>query len=303
MAFATSARHGLSYVAETAFGTTPATPSMLNLRNTSVGLNLAKDTFVSAEIRSDRQIADLRHGVKKPAGDIGFELSYGAFDDFLAAALFGDWVTDTLKAGVVLHSFTMERLFADIGQYQVFTGAVVNQMKLTIVPNDMVKGTFSLLAKDSTASGTSLGAPTDVATFDAFDGFSGTITEGGTTIATVSSLDLTLDNNISPTFVVGANTTPQMVPGQSNLTGTVTAYFADATMLNKFINETESSIALTLEDTAGNSLAISIPRVKYTGGELPVQDTSDPIMLNMPFQALRDDTAGTNLSLTRTAAV
>jgi hypothetical protein len=88
--FASGGFHGLSYQAESTFGSaTHAT--MISLRHTSCGLQLSKDTFQSAELRSDRQISDFRHGNQKPAGNIGFEFSYEEFDTFLEATLGGTW--------------------------------------------------------------------------------------------------------------------------------------------------------------------------------------------------------------------
>ncbi|MCF3934349.1 phage tail tube protein [Acuticoccus sp. M5D2P5] len=302
MPFATGARHGLSYVAESTYGTTPGSPSMLALRHTSSSLQLNKDNFVSNEIRNDRQIEDMRHGTKQVGGDIGIELSYGAFDDILESALFGSWATDVLKAGTAVKSFTMERQFGDIGQYEVFTGCLANTFSLSISPNAMVTGTIGIMGKDATLSGTSLGAPGAAASNPPFDGFSGTLSEGGSAIANVSALELTLDNGITPAFVIGSDVTPQMIAGRSNLTGTLTAYFEDLALLNKFIDETESSLELTLEGASGGDLTITIPRIKYTGGQNPVNSAEEAIPLTMPFQALRSSSDGTNLILTRTPA-
>lgn len=301
MAFATGSRHGTSYVVESTYGTTPGTPTMLSFRHTSNSVNLVKDAFASNEIRSDRQIIDHRHGLKRVTGSLGYELSYGALDTIFESALFGAWSTDVLKAGVTPKSFTMERQFADIAQYGVFTGCLVNTTTLTIEPNAMVTGTFGIIGKDGSFSGTSLGSPSDVATNQPFDGFSGTLDEGGSAIASIASLELNIDNGLTPTFVVGDSTTPQVVPGRSNITGTMRAYFANATLLNKFINETESSLTVTLTGEGGE-WEISLPRIKYSGSEINVTSPDQAVEINMPFQALRDSSAASNIVITRTAA-
>jgi hypothetical protein len=88
-----------------------------------------------------------------------------------------------------------------------------------------------------------------------------------------------------------------MLPGRSNLTGRLSAWFEDAVMLNKFISETESSLSLVLDGPAGD-LTISVPRLKYTGGGLTMNGEQG-IVVDMPFQALRDGTAGTSFQITR----
>jgi hypothetical protein len=56
------------------------------LRRVSSSLKLAKDTYQSAEIRADKQIADFRHGVKRVTGSLTGEFSPATYFDFLEAA-------------------------------------------------------------------------------------------------------------------------------------------------------------------------------------------------------------------------
>src|SRR6478736_4239215 len=87
-----SARHGLFAIAEVTYGTTPAvTPALKTIRHTGTTLALSKGTFMSEELRPDRQIVDFRHGVRQTGGDMDHELSYGSLDDFLEAVLMGTW--------------------------------------------------------------------------------------------------------------------------------------------------------------------------------------------------------------------
>lgn len=61
------------------------------IRRVSSSLALSKDTYQSAEIRPDRQIADFRHGTKRVQGNISGELSPLTYKDFFAAACRGNW--------------------------------------------------------------------------------------------------------------------------------------------------------------------------------------------------------------------
>ena len=77
--FSSGSQHALIYsVAETVFGTSPATYT--DLRHTSCSLQLTRDSFQSKELRSDRSIVDFRLGTQKIAGDLGIELSWSEFD-------------------------------------------------------------------------------------------------------------------------------------------------------------------------------------------------------------------------------
>lgn len=192
----------------------------------------------------------------------------------------------------------MERRFLDIGQYLVYTGCMVNSLSLSIPATGGVTGSFDFIGRNMSASGVTLGAPTDVSLNDPFTSDGGVIQEGGVTIGIVSGLELSLQNNISPNYVVGSNFSKEQTYGRSILTGTVTAFFENLSLLNKFLNETESSISITLTDPAANDLIIDIPRVKYTGGEVPV-DGEGSVVLSLPFQALKDPTEATNIVITR----
>ena len=298
MTFATGGFHGLSYVAESTYGTTPGTPSMKRVRHTGCTLELSKDTQQSAELRDDRQISDLRHGARRVQGDINFELSSGAFDDLLEAALFGTWATDVLKAGVTYKSFSMERLFRDIGQYAVYKGVMIDGFTLNMQTSGMVTGTFNCIGKDVVYSSTSLGTPTTPGAFPPFDAFGGSLKEGGSVIAVVSAVSLELKNDLAPFFALGDDSCIEVTAGQSLVTGRVSAAFQNTTLLNKFLNETESSLEVEITDPLGHGLTILLPRIKYTGGEVPVNNAG-PVTLSMPFTALLDSVTGTNIQITR----
>jgi hypothetical protein len=311
---ADGSRHSMAFVLETTYGTTPATPIMTNIRHTQTSLAMSKDSLQSEEIRSDRQIADFRHGARQTGGDIQFELSYGSFDSILEAVLLGAWTADTpvvdtfqLKAGVTRRSFTVERHFGDLVgaamPYYRYTGVEFNSMQLQVNANAMITGTFSVLGQDLTLSqtpivGATYPAPT---TTSPLDSFTGVLKEGGTEIAVVTEIQLNLENGLEARFVVGKKTTIDPSIARSNCSGQVTAYFEDSTLVNKFINETESSMEFTLPDGAGNEYKFIVPRFKYTGGS-PDVGGEGPITLTMPFQALRDPVSGSNLIIERTAA-
>jgi len=305
---ADGARHSIGFIPEVTYGTTPtSTPAFQLLRNTSVSLALQKDGLKSEEIRSDYQIFAFRQGAYKIMGDIGIEASYGTYDALLEGLLKSTWNTNVLKAGVTRKSFTFERNFADISDfpYQRFTGCEIDKLSLSLANNAIVKGQFSILGQNmTTAAAIMTGATYPVpTTTPVFDSFTGTITEGGSSIAVVTELQLSIDGGLQGRYVVGSKLSRRPTPGFFNVTGTLTAYFEDSVMLNKFINGTESAIAFTLLDAPGNSLAVNIPRVVYTGAPPDVKGIG-PVTLAMPFQALLDATTeNSNIVITRTPHV
>lgn len=84
----------LAYKVEDTWGvvTTPTTGGQY-LRRVTSDINLTKDAYQSNELRTDYQVADYRHGVRRVGGNINGEFSLGTYKDFLAAAFRKAWVT------------------------------------------------------------------------------------------------------------------------------------------------------------------------------------------------------------------
>jgi hypothetical protein len=300
MAFASGSEHSLYYVPESTIGTTPATPPFKTFRHTGTTLALTKDTIQSEEL-GGRQIKCFRHGNKQVSGSNDYELSYGDFDDMLEAVTLGSWTTNVLKAGAIRRGFTFERYFADIDERIRYTGCEVNEVTMTIAPNAVVTGSFSIVGVDQDPVNTMIAGSTYAAPSVQcpFDSFSGIVTEGGVTSGIVTQIELSLVNGIEPQFVVGSAAVAGKSLGKSNATGTATIQFVDMVALNKFVNETESAITVNLVAEDGSELLIDIPKIKYTGGQ-PDVSGEGIITLAMPFQALYDTTAESNIVFTRT---
>ena len=305
MAIANGAQHSLHFIAESTYGTTPSTPTWTPLPHTGTTLALSKDGIESEKLRGDRQVEDFRHGNKSVSGDVSAELEYGAFDDILEAVMCGSWTTNVLKAGTTRRSFTLERKFADLDtpEFHRYTGCEFNSLALSIAPNAMVSATFSVIGKDlslATAEVASSTYSADVGNTP-FDSFTGSITEGGSSIATVTSLEMTIENGLEPLFSVGSDTTNRPSIGKSRVTGTLTTYFDSKTLYEKFINETASEIVCILTDVDGNDIQIDIPNVKYNSGQ-PDVSGEGAVTVAMEFVALYSSSDASQLVITRTAA-
>lgn len=85
----------LAYKKQTGLGSPASGSGGQDLRRTSSTINLTKEAYQSAEIRSDQQIADYRHGPKQVTGSIAGELSAGTYKDMLGSVLRKDFVAVT----------------------------------------------------------------------------------------------------------------------------------------------------------------------------------------------------------------
>ena len=301
MAFAQGSRSSLSYKNETTFGTTPA-GSFTNLPFSTHSLNLTKDRVAGNDIQADRMPRVDRHGNRQVAGDIVVDLRDADYDDFLESAMLNTFSGAVLKVGTTPQFFSIEDYAADIDQARVFTGCSVSTLGVSLAPNQMVTTTFGMVGKDMTISSTekTQTAASGAAPFDAYSGNIGIGNVGGAAnVAIVTALDFTLTNSFAPTFVIGDDSAPSLEYGRAEVEGTLTAYFEDATLINRFLNETETEIEVSVDDPTGNnSYTFQFPKVKINSADVGVDGPASR-MISLSFVALYDTTELTNLKITR----
>lgn len=195
-----------------------------------------------------------------------------------------------VKMGNTYRSFTIERGYTDISQYQVFKGCRLNTIGLNLPPTGITRATFGFMGQDQDAlSSTSLDPSySTVSTNSPLASINGVLREGGTTLAVVTGLTLNINNNLGGKPVIGQDVIPDMLWGnRAQITGQLTILFEDATLFNKFVNESESTLEVRLDDPNGTDfLHFFLPRIKYSSADIGDADPQGlPITMN--FTALK----------------
>jgi hypothetical protein len=311
MAFAQGSNSRLTICAESAFGVLPTSPAFATLPIRSHSLTLAKERVQGADILGDRMASVDRHGNRSVSGSIEVDLRRGDYDLLLESAFFNTFDTnDHLTIGTTPRFISLEDGALDIAQYRRFSGCLVNSATFSIAPNQMVTTTFDIVGKGLTQSGTSADStPTGVSVYEPFDSYNGVLLEGGVgtndDLCIVSALEFSITNEVTPAHVIlcetNQDTAAQMQYGMATVEGTMTVYYEDAALINKFLNETETSLSITVDDPTGaNGYTFFMPRVKYNGANVPLANMQSR-MIEIPFVALRG-TGGSpfSLRLTRT---
>jgi len=311
MPFAQGARSRLTIAPETSFGvtTTPVVAKTLPYRSHS--LDLTKERVQGSDILSDRMAFVDRHGNRVVGGSVEVDLRRGDYDALLESAFFNTFSgtgSRTLTIGTTPKFFTLEDGALDVTQFRRFTGCAVNTATFNIAPNQMVQTTFDIVGRDMVQSGTSFDASPDApSAYQPFDSFNGVLLEGGITtnsdLCIVSSLQFSISNDLSPAHVIlcadNTSRAAQMQYGLATVEGTMTVYYEDATLINKFLNETESSLTVAVDDPTGaNDYVFYFPRIKYNGASVPVANLQSRF-IELPFVALKDAVEGFSLRLTR----
>jgi hypothetical protein len=300
MPFSQGSRSSLSFVTEATFGTTPA-GNFTNLPFSTHSLNLTKDRVAGNDIQADRMPRVDRHGNRQVAGDIVVDLRDGVYDTFLESAMLNTWATNVLKVGTTPKFFSIEDYAADIDQARLFTGMSVSTMGVSLAPNQMVTTTFGMVGKDMTISATQTAAANNAP----FDAYSGDIAIGNvgssSAVAIVTGLEFTLNNSFAPTFVIGDASAPSLEYGRAEIEGTLTAYFEDVALINRFLNEVETELEVSVNDPTGtNAYSFLFPRIKINSADVPVDGPTSRI-ISLSFVALYDATENSNLVITRPA--
>lgn len=309
MPFAQGARSRLTIAPEGVFGvtTTPVVAKTLPYRSHS--LDLTKERVQGSDILSDRMSFVDRHGNRVVGGSIEVDLRRGDYDKLLESAFFSTFnVSNQLQIGTAPQFFSLEDAALDITQFRRYTGCIVNTATFNIAPNQMVQTTFDIVGRDMVQAQSSFDASPDApSAYQPFDSFNGVLLEGGITtnsdLCTVSALQFSISNDVSPAHVIlcadNTSRAAQMQFGMATVEGTMTVYYEDASLINKFLNETESSLTVSVDDPSGaNDYTFYFPRIKYNGGTVPVANMQSRF-IELPFVALKDASAGYSLRLTR----
>ena len=304
---AEGSRYASYFVQEPSSGVSPENAALKVFRATKSGLDISIAALQSDEIRNDAEIADFRLGARHVEGTASAELSYGTFDDLLAAALRGTWASDTLVAGILRPSFTFVDFNADINDlpYTIYRGCEVNSMNIKISASAMVTVEFGIIGRTmeqraALPAGWIVGSRTVTSPMD---GFSGGLSANGVKNNVITELSIDIDNGIEPRFVVGSKYSIRPGAKRRNVTGSLTAYFEDNTLRLAYLNELPQAIVMTLSDGAsGNTYEITMPKVKLTEAPRPVDGEGD-IMQNISYRGLLDATAATSIKIVRKVVV
>lgn len=111
MAVAKGVSKKVAYKKESAWGTLAGAAGAKYIRRVTSNFNLVKDTYESAEIRTDFQTADMRHGIRSVNGSLNGELSPGSYSDFMQSVIARDFTAVTAITGLSVTVATSGSLF------------------------------------------------------------------------------------------------------------------------------------------------------------------------------------------------
>lgn len=227
--------------------------------------------------------------------------------------------------GKTVKTFTFERedtSDASSNEFHLYTGMSVNSLEMTVPTTGIITYSFGLEGKKptsetSTSSGGSDNAQTTNSPMAAADVVQ--FWEGDTLIGSISGathgstheweenpfqlldFSLSITPNLRQRKTIG-NIGPSSAPGRGDIgvTGSFRCYYnsdadgAEATrtnsaLIDKGLNDTQTSLAIFVKDAAGNGYVFDLPRVQFTSVSRTTPGKSEDVIAEVEFQAYRND--------------
>lgn len=221
----------------------------------------------------------------------------------------GDSVTIT-QGGPVVNgttqiSYAIEKEFADLSnEFAMYNGMTPDIMRLNVTHGAIITGSLEFVGTTETsATATVDGTPTAAPTNDIMNAIDDvtSILEGQSSYS-ASEFTLQVANGLRARGIIGTLGADSLGAGPCVVTGTLNAYYSSKTIADKYLNATETSMAIVMEDTDGNATIWDMPRVRFTQGARSAEAQNTDVMIPLNWSAYRHASEGVTVRVTKIAA-
>ena len=212
-----------------------------------------------------------------------------------------------LRNSTTEHSYSFIREHGGLTntQYFTFLGQAVNTFNLSAQAGAILTGSFDFMGKKATlatgASSVTSAVAAGVTSVLSASSNVGQVREAGSDVASclVQGLDFTVTNNVRGLKALATLGNCDIGVGKCDVTGTLTAYFKDNSLYDKYLAGTPSSISYKVEDAAGNAYIIDVPQIEFETDGINVGGQDQDVMETLGFRAYRDPTYGYTIQVSR----
>jgi hypothetical protein len=281
----------VGFKTETTVGTAVTVDQFVPIKSESIKNDI---TYLDTETISARKVLRLtKAGSRSVGGDLTTELSNVTVATLLKHA-FG--TVNTTGAGPYTHTYTPGDLTgksmtvqvgrpATTGTIHPFTyaGMKVQSWQLSCQVDQIAELVLSLIGM-SEATGTALATASYAATWSPFTFVEGSVSVGGSAVASVKSFNLSGTNAIEHRHRIGSSASLQpLEAGLRDYSGEIVTDFDALTHYALYTGNTATAVVLTFTNGA-NTLTITM-NVQFTG-ETPTIDGFDLLEQTLPFRAI-----------------
>ena len=217
---------------------------------------------------------------------------------------------DHVRNGLVRRSFSIEREIVradEISTFRVFRG-VEFDLSFDLAARSNIQVAFEAMGLNANNYSTTrtTGATTLAAVegeiYNASSNIGQIRINNADFLTAITSLSIETTNNMRGREAIANTGYASLGQGRFELTGTLEAYFGDASLINAIQNNTPLSIsAPMLANDKASGYHLDIPRVKFTEGGDEVSGVDSDIIPSLGFQGLKHSTLGYTFQLTRYA--
>lgn len=287
---------------ESAYATTPGTPSGQKLYVTSCGVQAQQNRIDSNTLTGSRERSAPSAGNINVTGPMALELGAESIGTLLKHIMGNNTTTGTgpythtMVLGDLPVGFILEKDFGSnivgSGRVQYFNGCRVARATFSFPQEGYCTASVDIVGAKETLAASALDASLTDNGHTSFSAFSASIQEGGTSIAIVESAEIVVDNGLDDTvFTIGSNGERRALPeGFASVSGSITALFESPNLLAKAVAGTESSLQITLSrgdglGSAGNeSIDFTVNQLLYERVSPPIEGPAG-IKITLPFKA------------------
>lgn len=264
------------YAAEESPGILPVSPIWKTLRRVTDGLNHSVTTGQSDEVTNTRYRQGGYAESEEVTGELAFEFSAETFDDWFSAAAFNEWSgtsgVETLEiGGKVRKSFTIVKIYEDIGVIKVYKGMHVNTAKIEGSTEGKITGSFGLMGTASEDAAVSPVVtptpPTDTPIMSSINVNSAKVNGVSTVgVACMQSWSIEINNNLSGIKCAGSESLAptKFLEKRVDITFSANLMFSKTVADWKpFIKSRATMTAeIGLEDSLNNAYAFNFPQLQ-----------------------------------------
>jgi len=198
------------------------------------------------------------------------------------AAMFGDPsttgsdpYTHEFKVGSSMPSISIEEAFEDLAsnRYQRFVGCKIASFEATFGGDGELVANLNVMGAQMSHETSAFDAAPDTVSLDRVNNFSAAILEGGGSLSNATELSINIDFGLDPDqFVIGGSGIRGDIPeGFVTVTGNLKVLFEDDTLLDKATGDTETSLKITVTESANSIFELEIQELLYSVNGVPIE--------------------------------
>lgn len=302
MAIIRGSTHKLVTIKEVTYGTTPATPVMLEIPIVNFSKKSSINVLKSAQIRSHPYIDKMLQGQFMHEIGIDWELQDAVHDSLLETVFGGTIATKALAFADVLKSVTAEsQAGGGSSLFDQFPGTFLNKLSITASASDTapVRMSASGMAKSGTldAAATLATSVTAAANNDPFVFCDASLTVSAAATAVVAGT-VNIERTVDPLYLWNSRVAREYIPSDVAVSGTITVPYDTNAQSTIFTGFTDAPLVFKFANNGATTFRqFTIPKTKFVSLGRQIQSRGG-IFQEVNWEAYYDPSSTTIMTMT-----